>query len=271
MQTPKFLLLLVLILAWCQCQAISRCSLDEHSFFNCDELKVEHTHLNVTVDFAQQALVGHVDLYFSLVNPAATKITLDSRHLQINSVYWLDPVSHQTQQQLAFQLVTPEAEVPTVFGKALQITPATLPLPTSFAVRIFYVATNQSESIQFLQPAQTAGKKYPYLFTQNEAIHARSMLPCADSPAAKSTYSATIAVQQPLVAAMSAKRVESRTVGGLNVYEFEQNIAVVCILHTINFLAVLFDCLVRWCIGKCTNWSPLSLVVRKGNAFSWCL
>jgi hypothetical protein len=35
-----------------------------------------------------------------------------------------------------------------------------------------------STALQFLDPAQTAGGQQPYLFTQCQAIHARSLVPC---------------------------------------------------------------------------------------------
>lgn len=55
-----------------------------------------------------------------------------------------------------------------------------------------------------MTPEQTAGKLYPYLFTQCQAIHARSLLPCQDSPCVKATYSAEISVIKPLTVVMSA-------------------------------------------------------------------
>jgi hypothetical protein len=43
---------------------------------------------------------------------------------------------------------------------------------------IRFSCSPDSTALQFLDPAQTAGGKHPYLFTQCQAIHARSLVPC---------------------------------------------------------------------------------------------
>jgi aminopeptidase N len=55
------------------------------------------------------------------------------------------------------------------------------------------------------------GKKHPYLFSQFQAIHARSCIPCQDSPFVKQTYFATLVVPKPLISLMSAPDVTGKT------------------------------------------------------------
>ncbi len=76
-------------------------------------------------------------------------------------------------------------------------------------VRIEYETGSECSAAQGMQPAQTLGKKHPFLFTQCQAIHARSLVPCQDSPFLKITYSARVKVMKPLVVVMSALKEES--------------------------------------------------------------
>ena len=69
------------------------------------------------------------------------------------------------------------------FGAALTVTlPTAVAKGSSVDVAITYATAAQSTALQWLPPAQTAGRAKPYLFSQCQAIHARSMLPCVDSP-----------------------------------------------------------------------------------------
>lgn len=92
-----------------------------------------------------------------------------------------------------FDLLTIPGMPPATFGKSLQVLlPPNLPANTSVTVCIDYSTTPRSSAIQWLPPAQTLGKVRPYMFTQCQAIHARTLLPCQDAPAVKITYKASV-------------------------------------------------------------------------------
>lgn len=67
-----------------------------------------------------------------------------------------------------------------------------------------YETTDKVTAIQFMTPAQTAGKKLPYLYSENQPSWARSWIPSQDTPSVKTTYEAKITTSADLVARMSA-------------------------------------------------------------------
>ncbi len=78
-------------------------------------------------------------------------------------------------------------------GQALTITlPSKYTSDQTFSVKIDYSTTEKCTALGWLTPAQTRGKEFPYLYSQCQAIHARSLLPCQDTPAIKATYEAEV-------------------------------------------------------------------------------
>ena len=62
------------------------------------------------------------------------------------------------------------------------------------------------KGLQWLSPEQTAGKEKPYLFSQAQALNARTMLPVQDTPAVRMTYEASLRVPEGLLPLMSASQ-----------------------------------------------------------------
>ena len=201
---------------------------DPNSYARTDLVKTTHVHLDVEVDFSQQILKGHVILSFEKVDLEATSVIMDARNLTISKVS--DEASGQV---LDYKLGSPSG-----YGEKLEVK-----LPSSvgkeFKIRIDYQTSPKSSALQWLKPSQTAGKKHPYVFSQCQAIHCRSMLPCQDTPAVKAPYTATITAPEELTVLMSAVRDGDEIKDGKKVAKFNQKIPIQSYLIAIAVGAVV--------------------------------
>src|SRR5205823_6792169 len=83
--------------------------------------------------------------------------------------------------------------------------PLTVRLPEKVKyVRLDYATGPRATGLQWMEREQTATKRQPFLYTQSQAIHARSWLPVQDSPGVRVTYAARIRTPKELRAVMSA-------------------------------------------------------------------
>lgn len=170
---------------------------DFHSYSNPGEIRVTHINLDWDVLFDKKILSGSVVLSFERVNKDPNALlNLDTRALDIQKVETSDD-GGKTFSNTKFRL----GENDKYLG-----TPLTIELPAKAdRVKITYSTSPDASGLQWLSPAQTAGKKSPFMFSQAQAIHARSFIPLQDSPAVRVTYSAKVRTPKGLLAVMSAE------------------------------------------------------------------
>ena len=182
---------------------------DIHSFARPDEAVVRHLALDLDVDFDQQRLTGSATLQIE-TSGDARELVLDTNGLTIGRVT-LDDGSETTATL---------GEAQPHLGRPLSIAIQ----PATKSVRIEYSSAPDAAAVQWLSKEQTAGREHPFLFTQSQAILARTWVPIQDSPGIRITYEATIRVPRGLMAVMSAENATGLNADG--VYHFRMPQAV---------------------------------------------
>jgi len=175
---------------------------DPHSYARPDQIAASHLDLDLDVDFEARRLTGSVRLDLERRTAGATELVLDTWLLDIVAVTLADGTP------AAFEL----GEHDPVLGS-----PLTVAVGAAGSVVVEYRTHPDARALQWLGPAQT-GSGHPFLFTQSEAILARSWVPLQDTPSVRFDYDATVRVPPHLIALMSAGNPTARTADG--VYRF---------------------------------------------------
>ena len=161
---------------------------DYHSFAEPNNAVVKHLSLNLNIDFEKNILSGFANWQIEK-SADAKEIIFDTRDLTIEKI-----TLNEDSTPINFELKSADK----ILGSALHIPIST----TTNSVKIFYHTSQNALALQWLKPEQTTGKQ-KFLFTQSEAILARSWIPCQDGPAIRFTYDATIYCPKNLMAVMS--------------------------------------------------------------------
>jgi len=179
--------------------------LDPHSYCDDTQAQTESFSLAARVDFATRTI--HADVTLTFRAPASGSLDLDTRDLAIERI--------EDAAGRALPFVVHPAEP--ILGSRLAIE-LTAPTPS---IRIRYATSPGASALQWLTPAQTKGGRQPFLFSQCQAIHARSVIPLQDTPRLRVRYSAELVVPRELTAVMAAADCGRTEDGPLATYRFE--------------------------------------------------
>lgn len=176
-----------------------------HTYGNYDQVKITHISLKLNVDFEKKSLGGAATLDIDNFGKA-DNIILDHKNMDILK-------TEVDGHEVAFTT----GPFDSILGAALVI-----PIKAETKqVKVYYVTHPDAEALQWLSPEQTNDKKHPFLFSQSQAILARTWIPLMDAPAVRFTYDATISVPSHLLAMMSAANPTEKNAQG--VYHFKQD------------------------------------------------
>jgi leukotriene A-4 hydrolase/aminopeptidase len=182
-----------------------------HSYSNYTKVKISHIDLDFDISFEQQRIDVQEVIDFIVLDSTANNLILDIKGLNIKQVknHVDEPVTFETSKE------------DSVLGQALII-----PLDNlkDNQVKISYQTTEHSEALQWQNPEQTKGKNHPFLFTQSQAILARTWIPLQDCPAVRFTYNARVKMDKDLLPLMSASNPQSKSENGIYTFEMKQPI-----------------------------------------------
>ena len=168
--------------------------IDVHSLSNPHQVRVTTVDLDLHVHFEFKTLSGTAVLGFTPIDQNAGFLVLDTRKLQIDKAEISEDRSRWAETNFNLGKEDP------ILGSPLSIQIS----PSARFVRITYSTSANASGLQWLTPEQTAGKKLPFVYSQSEAIHARSWIPIQDTPSVRVTYNARIRCPREMQAVMSA-------------------------------------------------------------------
>lgn len=180
---------------------------DLHTQSNADKVDVSHLYLDVNVSFENKKIAGSATWDIDNTTNKEDVLKLDTYDLTIDSVT-VDGVTSK------YKL----GEFVEHLGNALSI-----PIEENTKqVTVYYKSGDNATALQWMEPQQTLSKKYPFLYTQSEAIYARSWIPVPDGPGIRYTYDARVKVPTELIALMSATNPQQKNDSGVYHFKMDQ-------------------------------------------------
>ncbi|CCE62802.1 hypothetical protein TPHA_0D01620 [Tetrapisispora phaffii CBS 4417] len=191
---------------------------DYSTFSNYHLFNVQNTTLDLNINFKESLINGAIQLELTRKDVKTNVVNLDTSFLTIHSI----ELNNSTVVAEDFKL---NARIEPL-GSKLEISNIKkyINKDTAFNLKLSFSTTKDCTALQWLTKEQTNSDK-PYVFSQLEAIHARSLFPCFDTPSVKSTFVANITSELPVVFSGIEKNVTDNG-NGTSTYSFQQQVPI---------------------------------------------
>ncbi|KAG7442686.1 zincin [Guyanagaster necrorhizus] len=156
---------------------------------NYDQVYTEHVSFIWAIDWEAKTVSGEAVHDLKVKVDGVTEVIFDTADLDISKVSVQDkPVTYDVKGKHF------------VMGSALHVPLGSgLKAGSTVKVSVLYKTTKDCIALQWLDKEQTKGKKFPYLFSQCQAIYMRTLAPVQDTPSVKITYTAKVTSVLPVL------------------------------------------------------------------------
>ena len=180
---------------------------DPTSYADLSQGRIQHIDFHIRADF--EARILEIEAAYRLDAPRRGPLFLDTHKIDLQS-------AHANGRALTWDFDTHNGPL----GSRLHL--KGLDGDSSFTLA--FRTSPDATALQWLSAAQTLGGEYPFLYSQCQNIHARSVFPCQDTPSVRFTFAAEMEVPKGLIAVMAAEQVEGREGSGHFVFRMPQPI-----------------------------------------------
>ena len=247
--------------------------IDINTYSNFDEIIQKNVELDVSIDFDKKQMYGNVKAEYEIINPSLKNIILDLHGPEISSIKLITEDLEEI--PLEYEIYD-KNEDKNALGTPLIINLEFLKKENSIeydkifqdkliTINIEFKTNENCNGIQYLTKEQTHSKKYPFMFTQCEAILCRTLFPCQDTPSVKAKYKVKTSISAPLTflfgGIIKSHYYDSST--GKKIMLFEQNIPIPSYL--VAFVAGELEfCKIS---KRCGVWAEKGLAAKAANEF----
>ena len=180
---------------------------DPTTYTDLSQGRIRHIDFHIKVDFDER--VFDMEATYQLKEPISGELTLDS--------YKIDLKEAKANGRALTWEFDPEDEI---LGQRLHLKG----LENDSSFTLAFRTSPEARALQWMNASQTKGGQHPFLFSQCQATHARSIFPCQDSPSVRFTYSAEVEVPSALRAVMAAEQEIGQERSGHYVFKMPQPI-----------------------------------------------